>query len=443
MDSSNNRWLLQQLPEWERQGLISSAAAQTLRERYAADDGGAGVSHVIMAALGALLVGTGLIALIGYNWDQFSRPTRLLFAFLPLLVTQVLSLRVVRLGSAAATWKRESVALLQAFAAGACLLLVSQIYNLGGDWPDFLFAWFLLSLPLVWVFRSEAVAIFYLVAIAVWAVAQTDRGAPWHQSAFLYPLLLLGLFPYWPGWKAERPLSVALRWVLAGSALFGLGGAAFLACRGNPGEYPQDSLAAALWLMTLTTAGMTLLPLSSAGIARSTGRKPQVVLGALWVLGYGMAATFREVSQDILQGAAYAMKTGWSWGLLGMIGGFVVLAVGKQRWALLAIASVAFLPLAILPFQTQQPPSGALLSVLAALQLFGIGLTLIVLDLLGRRGSPRFGALLLCLLIIVRLGDSDLSLLTKGSIFLLVGLAFLAFNFFMSRRRQTSLHTIS
>lgn len=147
MNTSHQRWLLEQLPQWERDGLLTADAARTLRERHAVDDSQPGLGQIIMGALGALLIGTGLIAVIGYNWDDFSRPVRLLFAFLPLLATQLFSFRVLQRGAAAA-WVRETAALLQALATGACIALVSQIYNLGGEWPDFLFWWMLLCLPL-------------------------------------------------------------------------------------------------------------------------------------------------------------------------------------------------------------------------------------------------------------------------------------------------------
>lgn len=77
-------------------------------------------------------------------------------------------------------------------------------------------------------------------------------------------------------------------------------------------------------------------------------------------------------------------------------------------------------------------------SWLATLHLAAIGLTLIVLDFSGRRGAPRFGALLLSVLIILRMADSHFSLLAKGVGFIVVGIAFLAFNLLMSRRRRPS-----
>jgi uncharacterized membrane protein len=102
MNNSCQRWLLEQLPQWEREGLLSADAARTLRERHAPDASQLGLAQLVMGSLGALLIGAGLISVIGYNWDDFSLPVRLLFAFLPLLLTQVFSFRVLQRGDACA-----------------------------------------------------------------------------------------------------------------------------------------------------------------------------------------------------------------------------------------------------------------------------------------------------------------------------------------------------
>jgi uncharacterized membrane protein len=433
MNHSHPRWLLEQLPQWERDGLLTADAAHTLRERYAVDDSRPGLAQIVMGSLGALLIGAGLIAVIGYNWDDFSRPVRLLFAFLPLLLSQLFGFRVLQRGAASAAWVRETAALLQTFATGACIALVSQIYNLGGDWPDFLFWWFLLSLPLAWLLRSHAVVIFYLIAIAVWSVNQTDHRGGWHDSALIYPLLLLGLLPYWPGWRRKEALSISVRWVMAVSAGVGLASAAVWASHGS-GQYLMDhETEAALWLWTLTAAVIALFPLHQAADDESLGHKPQVVLGSLWLLGYGVAATFVEVSDDILAGASFALKLPWCWGLLAVSAAWVSLAVLRRRWAVLAIASVALLPLISMPLIEGR--GGLLLSWLVTLHLSLIGITLIVLDFIGKRGASRLGALLLSVLLIARMADSHFSLLTKGIVFIAVGVAFLAFNFFLIRHQ--------
>jgi hypothetical protein len=437
MNASHQRWLLEQLPPWERDGLISADAARTLRERYAVDQSQPGLAQVVMGALGALLIGSGLIAVLGYNWDEFSRPVRLLFAFLPLLLTQLFSARVLQRGDASAAWVRETAALLQTLAAGACIALVSQIYNLGGEWPDFLFWWFLLSLPLAWMLRSHAVAIFYLIAIAIWSVHQVEHGKPWQDSPLLYPLLLLGLLPYWPGWPRRTPSSITVRWFMTLSASAGLASAAVFVAE-NTGEYVRSDFDTYFSLWTLTAAALVLFPLHQTGIAEPTGRKPQVVLGTLFLLGFGIAGTFGDVSDDFRQGVAQAVHLPWCWGLLAVVAVFASLAAWSRRWAVLAIASVALLPLATLPFG---PGKGdvhynLLLSWLFTLHLGIVGITLIVLDLTGRRGAPRLGALLLSALIIARMEDSYFSLLAKGVAFIVVGIAFLGFLLSIGRLRR-------
>ena len=118
MSTSHQHWLLEQLPEWEREGLLTKDASRTLRERYPVDASQHGIAQIAMGSLGALLIGSGLIAIIAFNWDDFTRPVRLLFAFLPLLLTQLVSLRVLQRGEAVAVWIRESAALLAASTTG-------------------------------------------------------------------------------------------------------------------------------------------------------------------------------------------------------------------------------------------------------------------------------------------------------------------------------------
>jgi len=67
MSASRNRWLLEQLPLWEGEGLLTAEAARTLRARHAVEAAGPGLGQIMMGALGALLLGSGLIAVIGHN----------------------------------------------------------------------------------------------------------------------------------------------------------------------------------------------------------------------------------------------------------------------------------------------------------------------------------------------------------------------------------------
>ena len=70
---SHYRWLIEQIPEWEKSGLLPSEVAGRLRafagEREKTETDGKGeskVAQIAMGVLGALLVGAGLLALIAH-----------------------------------------------------------------------------------------------------------------------------------------------------------------------------------------------------------------------------------------------------------------------------------------------------------------------------------------------------------------------------------------
>lgn len=432
--SSHHRWLHTQLPTWERDGLLTPDAARALREKHPFDDTQPSTGQIIMGVLGALLIGAGLITVIGYNWDDYSRPVRLLFAFLPLLAAQILSFRVLRQGISALDWVRESAALFQALATGAAIAIVSQIYNLGGDWPDFLFWWLLLSLPLAWVMRSTAVAIFYLVGITVWSMHGAEHVANWYTSALLYPVLFLGLAPFWPGWPPRWHLSPGLQYIMTLSIGLGLGAAA--ASSAILFKNPESSISRydiTIWLWIFTAAAILLFPVSPPVADDKRDHHPHVALAALFLLGTAFWLTFFDGHTNELKGLKESLRQPWAWLSLGLIALFLKSAILQHRWGLVMVGSIALTPLLALA----SGPSGvSLLPWLMNFHLLLLGIVLIVLDLNGRRSAPRLGATLICILLITRMFESDLSLLLKGLVFIAIGIAFLAFNILTTRAHK-------
>lgn len=437
MTLTHHRWLAEQLPQWEREGIVTADAARLLRERYAVEPRG-GLAQMIVGAVGALLLGTGLIAVLASNWDDFPRWVRLGLALGPLAASQAVSVWVLGRGAAAKPWVRESAAFVQTLAAGAAMALVSQIYNMPGAWSDLVFWWCVVAVPLAWVLRSDAVAIAYLVGIAVWTVAQAEARGNWFAAADVadvriwFPLLLAGVLPRWPGPGLRDRPEPGSRLVLAGAALVGL-----LAVAAYVGIRPAEGKSSFGWLALLSGVVVLLFPLDRSGIGEPLSRKPQVLLGGFTVLGIALVATYEGPARELVNSLAVGLPLGWCRLLLTIAAGFTALACWQGRHAELAVAALALVPLLAAPLSPRNE-SGWPLAIAFSFALLATAIALITLEFRGRRGAARIGAALITLLVVMRMADADVSLLVKGLVFIVIGSCFLGFNAFVSRRRAAA-----
>lgn len=436
MSLHHHRWLAEQLPAWEQEGIVTADGARRLREQYAAEPRG-GLAQMIVGAVGALLIGTGLIALLASNWDDFPRWVRLLLALGPLAATQGVSWWVLGKGEAAKRWQQEAAALVQTLAVGAAMAIVSQIYNLPGTWADLVFWWCVVSVPLAWVLRSQAVAIAYLIGVTVWTVAESADRSSWSAAVDVadvrlwFPLLLAGVLPLWPGPELRDRPAPGSRLVVAASTLVGL-----LAVAAYASDRPREPDEAFFWLAMLSAAAVLLFPLDRNGIAETLARKPQVLLGGLALVIMALVATYEYPARELVESVGFALPLGWCWLLLVVVSGFAVIACWQGRYAVLAVAALVVFPLLAAPLSSDTS-SGWPVAIAYSLVLLATAIVLIVLEFLGRQGAARIGAALITLLVILRMADADMSLFVKGLAFIVIGSCFLGFNIFISRRRLT------
>jgi len=433
MSARHNRWLTEQLPDWERDGIITAEGAGRLRERYAVEATG-GLVQLIIGAIGGLLIGTGLVAVLAYNWDDFPRWVRLLLAFGPLAGTQVATWFVLQRAEEAKPWQREAASLLQTFAAGAALALVSQIYHLPGHWTELVFWWCIVSLPLAWVLKSQTVAIAYLIGITVWTLAEASEQGPWGAAdaadiRIWFPLLLSGIAPLWPGPTLREQPGASSRFVLAATTLLGL-----FAVAASAGVLSGGERQSVFWLCMLSCVSVLLFPLTQQGVSEPLQRKPQVVLGGLVLVGLALVASYEGPARSLVAGVRAALVLPWCWFLLAVVICFGVFAFRRQRYAVLAVAGLALVPL-LAAGVLARDASGWPVAIAYSLVLLATAIGLIALEFLGRQGAARVGAALITILVILRMADADFSLLSKGLAFICIGAGFLGFNLFISRRR--------
>lgn len=433
MSQKQIRWLLGELSTLLDEGVIDGAAAERLRQRY---ESAAGKSRnwalTAFGILGGLLVGLGIILLLAHNWADLSRAARTALAFSPLVLSQLLAFWILHSRKTSAAW-REGVGAFWMLSIGAAIALVAQTYHLPGDAGRFALTWMLLSLPVVYLLNATGPALAYLAGITFWAVdAQSSGGHAlgfWPLAALILPHVVAAARgnPYASGpaalfWGLSIALCVAIGvtlekilpglWIVIYGSLFAV---FYLAGEFWFGDAPS------FWqkpFQAIGSAGSVVLAflLTYAWPWEEIGwrywRHGPAYCGGAAVLDYALAAALPVAAIALLVGSVRRGKANALF-----VGSLPILAV-------LGFALVA---------QTDRA-GGAM--ALFNLYAFVVGMGLLVRGFRARRiGTVNAGLLVVFALILLRFFDEDLGFVFRGVVFVLLGLAFLAVNLVLARKK--------
>ncbi len=186
---------LKELQELVTAGIIPQETAERISSYYQEKKQSApNTFTVILSILGALLTGSGILLIVAHNWDNLSVPVKTFLSFLPLLIAQIACAYTLFKRKSDRVWIECSTMFLF-FAIGACISLISQIYQVNGSLPEFLLVWVLLSLPLIYFLSANTVALFCIAAITWYA---TDLGYERYGNIpFMYAVILAFIFPHY------------------------------------------------------------------------------------------------------------------------------------------------------------------------------------------------------------------------------------------------------
>jgi len=217
--------ILKELPELIAAGIISEETASKIQHYYQHKSQTSGNKlYMVFGILGALLIGLGIILIIAHNWNVFSKPVKLAFAFLPLVIGQVLCGIQLLKKNSSIVWK-ESAAVFLVLSIGACISVISQVYNLPENIGAFFFTWAVLSLPVVYIMKSSVASLIYILMITNMA-NQTGYWVYPTNEPYLYWPLLFGVLPYYYKLYKEAPRSnfmVFHNWFIPLSLIMALG----------------------------------------------------------------------------------------------------------------------------------------------------------------------------------------------------------------------------
>jgi len=431
---SNSRhveWLFGELPKLTSSGILPAPIAKALRDHYASQletPSTLRLVPLVCALLGSLLIGCGIILLIAHNWDDLSRPVRAALSFAPVLLGIALTGFVLlrRFGSEA--W-REGAALFQTLTIGASIALVSQTYQISGNFPSFMLTWILLGLPVVYLLRSSSAAILSLIGATIRMGASTDLNSP----GALTPnwLLLLCLAPHLFLLIRNRHKTSAawLLWALVICLPILLG-------------FESSQAKHHLWLVSFSGLFAAFYLFSAFPFFRegSLWLNPLRIGGAFGIGIFSLILTYKGVWNDLRP----LQEMAWTPGSLVCLL-FPIAAIGAG--AFLLRDGTRFNPLAALfpvviacgwLLSQQMLPAEVLMVTNGYVFLLAVSILIG-----GFRGDRLIdvnaGMVLLAALIIGRFFDSDLGFVVRGLTAIALGIGFLTVNYFFLKQRKARL----
>lgn len=437
------RWLRAELPELVTSGVISAETSAAISRHYdEADSRRTNFGFVILASVGATLVGAGIILLIAHNWDEFSRAARTTIAFLPLLIAQALVAFVLLRRNESKPW-RELVAIFDVAAVATAISLVAQTYQIQGTFADFMRTWLLLSIPIVYLLRTTLGASAYLIGAVVWL--ESARGVFFRSEdpSFFWVLVLLALPYFWMRYRAARDSRETATFAIILAAAFAVG-------LGSTTEFAKANIGGVAFAGFFTAVYLVGIHF----FLRPEGR-----LHLLAILGgIGLGVTAIVLSFEDLW---HIRLTNWEERPPG----------SNLSLAIALLFPVAAIALAIVDLVRRRANFSVLAAIFPVVAAIAFGISrlcdspneywisnrcsftasavvncyvlLLGIDFL-RRGiradsltRANFGLLLIAGLALCRFFDSDLSFVTRGVGFIVVGVGFLVANVLFFKKRTT------
>lgn len=423
MKKSAVKWLYEQLPDLVDKGVISSEAADRIRDYYGPETQEEKKNYMtIFGVVGIILVGLGIILIMAHNWEQLNRFSRMVIAVAMLIAAQISAAAVWYFKREQRSW-REGAAVFWMLMMGASMALVSQTYHLSDDTGAFLLAWMLLALPIIYLLQSTIVAALYLIGIGGWVA----NGSVPIIGKHLIWLLFGAVIPYCRQLLlTEQSVNAAtiVTWIFTLSFYFSFADA-FNHQIGHLGLL----LFAALFSITY------LLGALAREKRALDWYKALLTMGAVGTVGISFVLTFRDVWSGFSSGG---LRAGESW-----LAVLLLLAIAYLGYLLVRrtlTGSIAYLAAPFVAgagYLLQAYDTGGLVSAVL-MNLFLLSFSMYMIRKGVRKGelsTMNIGMLLLGALIIARFLDINFSFVVRGIVFLTLGICFLAVNWMAARRK--------
>jgi uncharacterized membrane protein len=168
------RWIETESQSWIGSGFMEPNQAQAVLDSYESTQAilARRGQRALFALLGiaVLMCATGLLLLIGYNWNQFPRAGKVSVIFGALALAFAGSAWAYARGRAVLG---EIVAFAATLIYGNAIWLLAQVFHISGRYPDGVFWWMAGALLAACLLGSSVIGIQALLLLATWTGMET------------------------------------------------------------------------------------------------------------------------------------------------------------------------------------------------------------------------------------------------------------------------------
>ena len=427
-----NSKLIKELPELIENKVISKEVALSIEQYYhSKQNNSPNKLFMVFGVLGSILVGLGIILILAHNWDDFTRSTKTIFAFLPLLIGQFfVGFSILKKKSA--TWKEASGTFLF-FAVGASISLVAQIYNIPGNMSSFLLTWILLCLPLIYLLKSNSIMILHLVFITWYVCSYGYSFMNYSNSPWLYlALLALSLPHYWQllKHKLDANITSIINWLVPLSLIITLG--TFV-------EH-EEALGFLLYLLLFSLFyNIGKIPYFENQKLRRNGF---LITGSLGIVTILLIASFRWLWKDIIRIDSFQVQELYMSAVLFLMSiltlVYLYLKHKVKSFNIFQFVFVIFTVLFFIGINNEMVPA-----ILVNMLIFALGVVTVKIGAdKFHFGVLNYGLLIIAALVTCRFFDTDMSFVLRGLLFVGVGVGFFLTNYYMLKKQKSKTNSL-
>lgn len=216
--------LARDLPRWREAGWVTAHGEAAILKDAEASGGGIGLAQVL-ATLAAVLLGFAIMTFVASNWQEMSNGLR---------IALLLSAVAASYAGAGALFAKghdgfAHAAVLAGVAAfGASIMLIGQMYHLGGWPPSAVLMWAAGALLAGALIRSNAALALAMVLVALWAGWETTLTNKVYWPALIGWAAVTAAFYHQRWWPGVHLSGLALTFFVIHAALtHGVGGGTF------------------------------------------------------------------------------------------------------------------------------------------------------------------------------------------------------------------------